>query len=60
MQESQTRLYYIRDLKFPSIAALIHHYSQYPINPEAKTKLLYPVQSDQGDEYVALEPARGE
>ena len=56
-QENQTRHYYIRDRKFPTIAALIHYYSQFPLNPEANTRLLYPVRDDQGDEYVALEPA---
>ena len=61
MLEKQTRLYYVRDRKFPSITALIHHYSQFPLNPDVNTRLLYPVQGDQGDEYVALEPAiRGE
>ncbi len=60
MQENQTRLYFVRDRKFPTISALIQHYHQFPLNPDVKTRLLYPVTGDQGDEYVALEPAKGE
>jgi hypothetical protein len=56
-QDPVTRMFYIRDSKFPTIISLIHHYQKYPLNDQVQTYLLYPVTApEEQDEYVALVP----